>query len=230
MMRRMMLLGVVLALCGATFANAESFGTFTTGTESVVLEYARTAQTGNLAGLDLITVTVASISLDPASGLTQRITGLAALDPPQAGTDGDAWFHALGNGYIVANVVDGMLNVVKTPDAPGSYVNFASEAVGARGTEAGIVLPVGYGPDLVAYTSIWDTWYGTGTGSLAANATLAQLYVPTGGNVELTGSLGLSRSGTGCLGHGSTIPEPGTLALLAGGLVGLIAYAWRKRK
>jgi hypothetical protein len=26
------------------------------------------------------------------------------------------------------------------------------------------------------------------------------------------------------------IPEPGTLALLAGGLVGLIAYAWRKRK
>jgi hypothetical protein len=28
----------------------------------------------------------------------------------------------------------------------------------------------------------------------------------------------------------ATIPEPGTLALLAGGLVGLLAYAWRKRK
>ena len=26
------------------------------------------------------------------------------------------------------------------------------------------------------------------------------------------------------------VPEPGTLALLAGGLFGLIAYAWRKRK
>jgi hypothetical protein len=29
---------------------------------------------------------------------------------------------------------------------------------------------------------------------------------------------------------GHEVPEPGTLALLAGGLLGLIAYAWRKRK
>jgi hypothetical protein len=28
----------------------------------------------------------------------------------------------------------------------------------------------------------------------------------------------------------AAVPEPGTLALLAGGLMGLIAYAWRKRK
>ncbi len=28
----------------------------------------------------------------------------------------------------------------------------------------------------------------------------------------------------------SVVPEPGTLALLAAGLVGLLAYAWRKRK
>jgi hypothetical protein len=28
----------------------------------------------------------------------------------------------------------------------------------------------------------------------------------------------------------SPVPEPGTLALLAGGLIGLLAYAWRKRK
>lgn len=31
-------------------------------------------------------------------------------------------------------------------------------------------------------------------------------------------------------GGGSTIPEPSTLALLATGLFGLLAYAWRKRK
>jgi hypothetical protein len=29
---------------------------------------------------------------------------------------------------------------------------------------------------------------------------------------------------------GSYVPEPGTLALLAAGLIGLLAYAWRKRK
>lgn len=28
----------------------------------------------------------------------------------------------------------------------------------------------------------------------------------------------------------SAVPEPGTIALLAGGLFGLLAYAWRKRK
>jgi hypothetical protein len=26
------------------------------------------------------------------------------------------------------------------------------------------------------------------------------------------------------------VPEPGTLALLAAGLIGLVAYAWRKRR
>ena len=28
----------------------------------------------------------------------------------------------------------------------------------------------------------------------------------------------------------SPVPEPGTLTLLAAGLIGLLAYAWRKRK
>ena len=28
----------------------------------------------------------------------------------------------------------------------------------------------------------------------------------------------------------TVVPEPGTLALLAAGLIGLLAYAWRKRK
>jgi hypothetical protein len=37
-------------------------------------------------------------------------------------------------------------------------------------------------------------------------------------------------SGAGSSGAGSSVPEPGTLALLGCGLFGLLAYAWRKHR
>jgi hypothetical protein len=42
------------------------------------------------------------------------------------------------------------------------------------------------------------------------------------------GGAGLSIDGMGL--SVSIVPEPGTLALLAAGLLGLLCYAWRKRK
>jgi autotransporter-associated beta strand protein len=46
-------------------------------------------------------------------------------------------------------------------------------------------------------------------------------YSPTGGNGHAFAMMS---------GVGAPVPEPGTLALLAAGLAGLLAYAWRKRK
>jgi hypothetical protein len=236
-MKRLMMLSVAIALCCATAVNADPFGTFTSeaGTESVVLNFARAAQTGALAGLDLITLTIGSISNDPDTSAVQKITGLSALDPPQVGTGGNALFHALGNGYMVVNLVDDgsgtfAPNTLKGgPVAPGSFINYGADG-GFTGTDMG-PLPA-YGDNMDAFSTLSDTWLSTSaSGNLAVNAILAKLYVPTGGDVELTGSLGMSVSGNGCLGHGTTfIPEPGTMVLLATGLMGLIAYAWRKRK
>ena len=71
----------------------------------------------------------------------------------------------------------------------------------------------------------------TGSISICCRRTSARrLSVVTSSAVtSLAGILsgdGSSGDGAGMVG----VPEPGTLALLLGGLLGLFAYAWKKRK
>jgi autotransporter-associated beta strand protein len=54
----------------------------------------------------------------------------------------------------------------------------------------------------------------------------SSLAPPPGGTGLSIGGTGLSIGGTGL----SIVPEPGTLILLATGLLGLLCYAWRKRE
>jgi hypothetical protein len=83
------------------------------------------------------------------------------------------------------------------------------------------------------FSAFEATWYGSG--ALTPTTTpvkVATLYVPTGwtpNGVIYSGAFGFSSSTT----ENSTLvvaPEPATLVLLGTALIGLAAYAWRKRK
>ncbi len=68
---------------------------------------------------------------------------------------------------------------------------------------------------------------------------LAKIYVTTGTNVTYNGLLGLDTLNSVGGSFESIpyvgpppppVPEPSTLALLVSGMIGLLAYAWKKRK
>ncbi len=76
---------------------------------------------------------------------------------------------------------------------------------------------------------VWDPAdYDTSLGSLNASFTRTFDILPIGA-LELRGLDGIEIEGRVHLLY-NQIPEPSTLALLASGLVGLLCYAWRKRK
>jgi len=94
-----------------------------------------------------------------------------------------------------------------------------------------------------AYTQFGGSWNQNGVSannwvpSLAddgsVNNLIADLFVtPSTTNIAWQGEVSFSNIGPANLSFSilNPVPEPSTLALLASGLVGLLCYAWRKRK
>ena len=113
------------------------------------------------------------------------------------------------------------------PDPPQSYVNFDSIVTNAAWSRE----PVS--GDL--YASFYGGWYAsTPTYWRGIGDELATFFVTP--DAQLTfmaadnGVDGFVTNLGAIYGSFTTIPEPGALALLAGGLLGMLAYAWRRRK
>jgi hypothetical protein len=82
--------------------------------------------------------------------------------------------------------------------------------------------------DLGTYSPIMGSWtsYETSTATIAVADTYCVKFTTVSSSIDKTtflDSVSYNHSD-------AAVPEPSTLALLAGGLLGLIAYAWRKRK
>ncbi len=84
-----------------------------------------------------------------------------------------------------------------------------------------------------ASANLLGDWYTANT-PLSGTNNLAIIYVTTGANsaVSYSGQLSMAYDGgtVPSVSFSTAVPEPSSLALLVSGLIGLAAYAWKKRK
>jgi hypothetical protein len=225
-MKRFLVLGSVLVLFSSAVAKADTLaGTFTNGAETITINYNTSALTGGLAGVDQINFTIGSIT---GAG-SAKVNAILAEPSEGNSLGGNAQFTALGSGNVAIFADYADQADAKGGAAPASFVNFdATNGMLVGSVAAGVTPPSGY--SVGAYTTFADSWYTSKPGNqLAAGGILAEIFVTHGAGVSCVGELGLT-NGDNFLGSFSTAPEPSTIVLLASGLIGLAAYAWRKRK
>jgi hypothetical protein len=238
-MRLSVILGICVVLCGAMVADA-----------SII--------PGNNDGYNLTfsaNVTTFNASFDRVD---LYMTGL--LGPATAGTGINiiegTWSMVGGGTYNLAS--DAAIAGYSGDIGPKTWVDFTDSGLGASGLA--LLAPYGQvGPcSFIGFASSAN-WLGTGRPTEAGEAypwfaanwnsggssyiapgvadtattRFARFYVPTGTatHILFTGKIGFNYGG-GTVESGtlSFVPEPGTVALLISGVVGLAVYAWRKRK
>jgi hypothetical protein len=222
--------GICILLCGISAANGATMaGTFTDSADgyNITVNYNRVANYS--PGIDQLTFTIGTISDGTNNGKVNDLGGLAQ----QGGVyPGNANFTVLspGAGTPVIYLDDADPNDMRGTPAPGSYVN-----LNLTNGESFVGNPLAMYQDgslINGYSGFADTWFTTtGSRQLGAGGTLAVMYVSANAGVTCTGELiTTTEGGNGYLGSFTAAavgtPEPSTLALLASGLVGLLAYAW----
>jgi hypothetical protein len=222
------------ALCIASVANADMMTIYDTSSSTwvpvgtVVWTYTRNAYNGlskveyvlgswlapgySGATINIIAGTWSITGSEPTGAYLSNPTGYSWKDD----TAGYVW-----KGHYYA------------PDPPQSYVNLDVTIANATWTRtASSAAPVAGN----MYSAFHGGWYADASiYNIGVGGTIAVLYVsPNAGKIIFTADgdpdgLGTT-AGTFKKCIITMVPEPGALALLTMGLVGLLAYAWRKRK
>jgi hypothetical protein len=249
-MRLSLILGVCIVMCCAVVAQATLMDVVVNSTDSrlfaltgqtnghvysSVFSYTRTALSSSVDELDIYINNLAAMHagvLPQLEGTWTASNGMGIVQ--KKGSSTRAWYLYTDPAYAPDIVADG---------GYATYVNLPyNTSSGQMWIETpGGTFPTGNTTDseqLASETSLYGSWFTGGTG-LGTNGLLASVFVTTNANVSFHSTLNSDRSAIGGIdisgvqfqGDFTTgIPEPSTLFLVASGLVGLLCYAWRKRR
>jgi hypothetical protein len=246
-MRLSLILGVCIVLCGAVMAQATGIPCpVTTGAVAGDINYVRTASVYGSA-LDEIDIYLSGLP-SPGNKLqllegTWTASGVAnagiALVQTFTTTGKTPITYSDWRDFTAATAANAAAAVTYYP----SYVNFDVDNVpsGAHSdfwNEVGPVATLEGTPMYSAFSGSWDTQ--NALKALGVDGLVATMYVTHGAQLAFDGHFGnpgaYTTGGWGWQnsvntnGGFSTVPEPSTLLLAAGGLVSLLCYAWRKRR
>jgi hypothetical protein len=250
-MRIPLILGVCIVACGAMVAQADLVTYYETGTDAPLLgtlSYTRTSYDSSLDYIDIHFSSPVMYKGNPVKG--QFLEGTWSV------LQGVGYMYVM-SGAVPYSTTNGLAlgDDLYTPPAPDSYVNYDAywsasgfartlkgdgnnkHVTALRGgwltTNNGVYDPTqGFTPPDARLSNVPNTdpaLFGMDT------TLLARIYLSKDAGVSFSGTAGwggwgFSDSANLHGGFSIPVPEPSMLFLAATGLVGLLCYAWRKRR
>jgi len=239
-MRLSLILGFCIVLCAAMVAQgAATLPTFGSGNiQDGDFGYTRTPVTVNGTSLDSIRI---YFNLNPTGTDTESLQVLEGTWTVMGGSAkiGTYTYYDIDDN-VQTDWPKGTTNLFTSAfNIPNGYsfVNFDAKATLADWARAHVSGDY--------YTSLEGSWHSDNTplaaGAGTAGGQVARFWVTPGADLsfighwnqapgQIPGGYGFTHSVTTSGGFSTAIPEPSTLLLAASGLIGLLCYAWRKRR